>query len=260
MSDTPQDAWFFSKDGKQYGPVGLEELKFIASEGQLHPRQDLVWQAGMEKWTPAGEIEGLFEKVVAPEPAAVLAPPVNLEIPTDEDESSRELMSLQKNWVGVTRIGYLIGLVLVFVAGFLANQYLVPYAMPLIKDAPPWVGLIVPVLVNVGIIVLGVKRLRNVGMSGWWYLGHFVPFLNLWVGYRAFACPGGYQFHRKMDGVGIFLAIIYWLSALFVVFVAIVVLLVMLGVLGDPETQRKLQEIYQQAQSSAAAAPAPAAR
>lgn len=258
MSDVPQDAWFFSKDGKQYGPVGLEELRFVASQGGLHPRQDLVWRAGMEQWTPAGEIEGLFEKVVAaPEAAVTLAPLVNLEVPADEEEASRELMAHQTDWVGVTRIGYLIGIVLIFVGAYLATKYLIPYAAPLIKDAPQAV-LAIPILTNLAIILLGVKRLRNVGMSGWWYLGYFVPFLGFWVGYRAFACPGGYQFHRKMDGIGIFLAIVYWLGVLCFVLLGVAIVLVTLGVLGDPDLQQKLKEAIEAGERQAAAnRPAP---
>jgi len=253
MSDVPQDAWFFSKDGKQYGPVGMEELRFVASQGQLHPRQDLVWKAGMEQWLPAGEIEGLFEKVVAaPEQAVTLAPPVNLEVPTDEEEAARELMAHQTDWVGVTRIGYPIGLVLIGVTMYLASKYLVPYAAPLIKDAPQAL-LAIPGLAILALIVLTAKRLRNVGMSGWWFLGSLVPLLNLWVGYRIFACPPGYQFHRKMDGVGIFLAIIYWLSVAAGVALVVVLILVILGMAGDPEIQQKFKDLFQQIQSQAAA-------
>ncbi|MFD0895450.1 DUF4339 domain-containing protein [Luteolibacter ambystomatis] len=258
MSDVPQDAWFFSKDGKQYGPVGMEELRFVASQGQLHPRQDLVWRHGMEQWTPAGEIEGLFEKVVAvPEAAVILAPPINLEVPTDEEEAARELMAHQKDWVGVSRIGYPIGIILVLLGAYLVTKYLVPFAAPLIKDAPQSL-LAIPVLTVLGLVVLSVKRLRNVGMSGWWLLGALVPFLGLWVGYRAVACPGGYQFHRKMDGVGIFLAILYWLGVLCLVLLVVVVVLAIFGALGDPEFQQKMKEAIEEGQRQAAARrPAP---
>ncbi|BCU77295.1 GYF domain-containing protein [Luteolibacter sp. LG18] len=245
MSEVPQDAWFFSKDGKQYGPVAMEELKFVASNGQLHPRQDLVWRAGMESWLPSGEIEGLFEKVVPTEvevPAMAATPDLSTDV---EEDNARELMALQKNWVGVGRAGYFIGTIVLSAVGTYAPGLIRPQIASLIEGHEN-VMMAVPVLVVIGNIVLGVKRLRNVGMSGWWFLGHLVPFLNLWVGYRAFACPGGYNFHRKMDGAGIFLAIIYWLLVLASLVAAVAVIMIAAGLLGSPEVHDKLQEIQQE--------------
>ena len=51
-------------------------------------------------------------------------------------------------------------------------------------------------------------------MSRWWVLAVFAPILNLWVGYRCFACPPGYAYHKKLDGAGVALAILYWLVLL----------------------------------------------
>ena len=45
-------------------------------------------------------------------------------------------------------------------------------------------------------------------------LAFLAPFLNLWLGYRCLACPSGYAPHKKMDGPGIVLACLYWLSVL----------------------------------------------
>jgi uncharacterized membrane protein YhaH (DUF805 family) len=55
-----------------------------------------------------------------------------------------------------------------------------------------------------------VKRLRNVGMSGWWFFGLAVPLLNLWVIYRLVACPAGYSARRKLDVPGKLMAVLYW--------------------------------------------------
>jgi hypothetical protein len=48
-------------------------------------------------------------------------------------------------------------------------------------------------------------------MSRLWCLAVFAPFLNLWVGYRCFACPAGYAYQKKLDPPGIALAVIYWI-------------------------------------------------
>lgn len=78
-------------------------------------------------------------------------------------------------------------------------------------------GTILPVaeyLPLVVVVYFVVKRLANLGMSRWWCLAAFVPILNVWAGFRCFACPAGYAHHKKMDGPGIALAILYWLMIL----------------------------------------------
>jgi hypothetical protein len=51
--------WHYSKDGHQQGPVSAEQLKQLASSGQLQPT-DLVWKEGMAQWAEAGRVKGLF--------------------------------------------------------------------------------------------------------------------------------------------------------------------------------------------------------
>ena len=51
----------------------------------------------------------------------------------------------------------------------------------------------------VALIYVEVLRLRNLGMSGWWYLGKLLPFINLWLLWRRLACPPGYADHRQLD-------------------------------------------------------------
>ena len=53
------------------------------------------------------------------------------------------------------------------------------------------------------------RRLTNLGMSRWWCLTALVPVANLWLGYRCYACPTGYAYHKKLDVAGIILAILY---------------------------------------------------
>ena len=108
---------------------------------------------------------------------------------------------------------------------------------------------LVPLIVSV---VYGLKRLVNLGMSRWWYLGHFVPILNFWVGYRSFACPAGYAVHKKLDGAGVFLAIVYWLIFAVVILAIAALVALFTGVIGTPELQRQIQD-----ELRTAAAPSP---
>ncbi|MDZ4818606.1 MAG: DUF4339 domain-containing protein [Planctomycetota bacterium] len=58
-------AWFYSRGGRQLGPVNSAELKRLAGVAQLSP-VDLVWCEGMENWAPASEVKGLFSPAVNP--------------------------------------------------------------------------------------------------------------------------------------------------------------------------------------------------
>jgi hypothetical protein len=89
-------------------------------------------------------------------------------------------------------------------------------------------------------------------MSRWWYLANFVPILNLWVGYRCFACPAGYAFHKKLDGVGVALAILYWLVMLVCLVAIVVTVALLLGAIDSPELQQQIQEILRAARDQAA--------
>ncbi|HWE92520.1 MAG TPA: GYF domain-containing protein [Tepidisphaeraceae bacterium] len=68
MSDT---SWYFSQGGAQQGPVPLAQLQQMAAAGQLRPT-DLVWQAAMPQWTPAGNVPALFGTGAAPPTLPVL--------------------------------------------------------------------------------------------------------------------------------------------------------------------------------------------
>ena len=92
-------------------------------------------------------------------------------------------------------------------------------------------------------VSLALRRFANLGMSGWWLLGALVPFPNWWVGHRLFACPPGYAMHKKMDGAGIALAILYWLGVALGLAVFALFVLVLIGAAGSPEFQQKLKEV-----------------
>ena len=51
--------WFYSKSGQQLGPIPSEQLKQLATAGQLQP-SDLVWKDGMGQWVESRKIKGLF--------------------------------------------------------------------------------------------------------------------------------------------------------------------------------------------------------
>lgn len=274
MSDLPQDAWFHTRDGERIGPVTFAELRVKALEGGLDPRLDLVWTQGMAEWRPAGEIEALFAKRPSPAGQESLAPPATPYAPPKE-ASVAEKMSRVGGWPGSRRRSYLAMTILFpfvwnFVfsisAGYL-NQLLGPHIMGVVGIAAAFL----PMAVG---IYYGLARLVNLGMSRWWYLLNLLPVLIawagfryyetaggwlfgslagvamipfLWLGYRCFACPAGYAFHKKIDGVGVALAIVYGLLMLVTVIAIVVVAAVLLGAVDNPELQERLQDLLRSA-------------
>lgn len=51
--------WHYAKDGERHGPITSQQLKKLATSGDLQPT-DLVWTEGNDEWKPASGIKGLF--------------------------------------------------------------------------------------------------------------------------------------------------------------------------------------------------------
>ncbi len=251
MDELPQGAWFYSKEGRRSGPVSLEELKALAQGGGLNPRLDLVWVQGMADWTVAGEVEGLFVRKAAPPPAQETLSQDAGPYTTPRQDSAAELMGREVNWPGTGRLGYFVAIwVFPMLFGFVVGLF-----TPLIQGqfggpVGEWAFLAASLLPLPVAIWFSLSRLVNLGMSRWWFLGNFVPILNLWVGYRCFACPTGYAFHKKMDGVGIFLAILYWLVLL--AFLAILVIFIVMVFMegGGSDFQEMLRGFAEQVEGA----------
>ena len=242
MSEASQDVWYYTREGERIGPVTFADLRMKVQEASLNPRLDMVWTQGMAEWKPAGEIEGLFEKRPPPMPQESLAPLADPYAPP-KLESVEEMMRRIVDWPGTRRRGFLMATVLfplvwhgivTLSTGYLTRQFGVE-----IMGIIGIVAAFVPVLVG---IYFGLMRLVNLGMSRWWYLANFVPILNFWIGYRCFACPAGYAYHKKLDGVGVFLAILYWLFVVLGILAIVAVFAAFFGALGNPELQEQLQD------------------
>jgi hypothetical protein len=58
------EAYYYSRNGAQGGPVTAQELKTLAESGGLTP-SDLVWKEGMPEWVVASRMKGLFPAAAA---------------------------------------------------------------------------------------------------------------------------------------------------------------------------------------------------
>jgi len=61
--------WYFADGDVQRGPITEAQLRALIGTGNLTP-EDQVWREGMEDWTPAGEVAGLFNQLPSATPPA----------------------------------------------------------------------------------------------------------------------------------------------------------------------------------------------
>lgn len=246
--------WFYSKQGQQQGPVTFEELVVLAKSGELDPRGDLVWGPKMQNWEPSGDVKGLFErkKITAAVPTLAASAPApvaaaasggmntgSTPYKSDDNRDSYYNEADYSGMPGVDRGGYFFGtfilpVIVGVVAGYLGqDNAMLPQALAVF-------AMIVSLFVTI-------QRFANLGMSRAWFLGFLIPLLNLWLGYRVFACPPGYAFGRKMDGIGYFLAFLYWIG--FILAGAVIVVLMgglLAGGLKDPKLKESLAPVQKQ--------------
>lgn len=201
--------WYVTHEGKQFGPVSLDDLKYEAERGELNPRLDMVWKAGMEEWLPAGDLEEIFEKNKEAEKKEEEGSSFTSIQP---EESKKDRMKIQGRWGGASRSTFIF-LSYIFPIIWIAG---IAYGATFLKGkfddnvlgVATMVLFIVPLLIA---LVVMLQRFRNLGMTRAWFLGLIIPVLNWWLGYRLIACPEGYADHKKLDGIGWVLAILYWL-------------------------------------------------
>lgn len=242
MNEALRDAWFYTRQGQQLGPVSFAGLQEKARGGELNPRLDMAWTQGMSDWKPSGEIEDLFEKRATAEPQETLAPAADPYQPPQQNEAAG-MLAPEGGWPGARRRSFYLMTFLfpiLWVAGFGAATPLLQQQFGAeIMGVAAIAAMFIPWILA---IAYGLQRLVNLGMSRWWYLGNFVPILGLWVCYRMYVCPAGYAYHKKLDGAGVALAILYWLMILLSALVVASFVAMMFGVLGTPEMRQQIEE------------------
>lgn len=232
--ENPQ-TWFILHEGERFGPYNLEELKRGVEAHEINPRLDMAWKEGLADWIPAGEVEGLFEKKVSTDKKEKKESKKDKKESKSNDTAFSEFeygddgptgSEEQGEWDGVSRGGYFFFCFifpflwwggLAFGQGMLhgvLSEDLIPIVVGCLA--------LLPVLIY---IVAILKRFQNLAMSRLWFFGTIVPLLNLWLGYRLFACPPGYAQHKRLGALGWFLAIIYWLPWIAIIGVTSIVLI-----------------------------------
>ncbi len=76
--------WYYARGGQQFGPFPLPTIKELARAGELDPNNDLLWNAALPEWTPAGKVAGIFNPSPSGEPATsdpMATPPASVPDP-----------------------------------------------------------------------------------------------------------------------------------------------------------------------------------
>ncbi len=93
----PPEQWYYSRDGKQIGPVSFDELVNLAQIGKIG-YADMVWTTHLGSWVQAGSIPGLRLKQ-SPPPPPPPAPPSPVVSPPSSNRPVRKI-ELTGRWDG----------------------------------------------------------------------------------------------------------------------------------------------------------------
>lgn len=178
------EQWYVSRDGKQSGPMTLEQLQAGAASGNVRPT-DFVWKEGMAGWVGAQEIAGLFptsasasmanpysSPAVLPQGGASTEPqptnPFGWYVRVLQNFAQFSGRARRKEYWFFTLFNALIAIVLRVVD------------LATIKSEGPY-GILVSIYVLAMFIpglAVTVRRLHDTGRSGWWFLVAFIPFVG----------------------------------------------------------------------------------
>ena len=121
--------WHYGQGEEQHGPVPLEELKQLVASGQVQPT-DMVWNADMPDWLPAGEVEELFPKQktaseqAAAEPVSEPGLSVSPKQPSDAGAAIRKPLSSRRNVVGIAALCAVLLIVVASICVFGSRKHL----------------------------------------------------------------------------------------------------------------------------------------
>ncbi|MCH7225504.1 GYF domain-containing protein [Haloferula sp. A504] len=255
-------AWFISREGKEEGPLTAAQIGTMLSAGVIRAGDTLARKQEATDWKKLAESGVLAEASMAdlkrpdglPVPSAVkaqmarsAAAPVGQ--PADPAPAAAPAGSTLKidpyqtpanfevgpgfqdgpiEYPGIGRLAYFLLQMAVTVITYALLFIGIKISAGSGLEGIALVGMVAIFLGTIVGFYLGVKRVQNLGMSGWAILWSFVPIMSIWIGWRMYACPPGYEYHRELDAAG---KVLTW------VMVGLVILMVVLNIaavfLGD---------------------------
>lgn len=235
MSDTSQ--WHYTdRTGQQVGPATTDELVQLI-QSQVVPTSAMAWKDGMPGWKPVSQIEELQTAPnTASAPAAALAgaqttttpSPLATSVPTDvsqpsianptqepvdpyktpnvptDEEFYMSTANQAENYGGIGRLAYfllsiVVAIITQVITFALGGEEIDTNTSYMITGGSFLVSMFV-----------AFSRFKNIGMSRWWFLGNFVPILNIFVSVWILSRQEGWVETQELDTAGKIIAWIMW--------------------------------------------------
>jgi len=176
--------WYYAVEGASNGPVSQEEFDGLVNVGTI--RSDtLVWQEGMQDWLPYGRAGSAAAAQALPPRMA----PENTQDPARSDANTfvGALKDAFARFVDFktrsTRSQFwwftLWSVIISFVTGILDLSLGM-------GDTGP-IGILASLVMFLPSIAVSIRRLHDIGRSGWWLLMMFIPLIG-WIVLIVFYC------------------------------------------------------------------------
>jgi len=165
--------WCYVSNGQRSGPVNDQEIQRLLVNGTLGSNS-LVWKQGMGSWQRVHQVQALAHLLASIPPELPPQPPR----PSEWRSlflSLRGRISRKSFWIGILPLWALI-----YVPIFLMSVTHPP-SQPAAQLGPLWLTTLTVLillwfaLLLFGDIPIGVKRLHDLDMSGWWIVFKFIP-------------------------------------------------------------------------------------
>jgi uncharacterized membrane protein YhaH (DUF805 family) len=175
--------YFVHCSGEQFGPYSLRELQQYVAEKRV-AATDFAWSDGMPQWVFVCDVIGNLRQLTPYIARSTTAGPSAcvLEMPTQAVQGEDLLPGRFHFGRGLFFLS-MVGVSLV--SGFFSA----------FKDTAPLGAFIFAA----GLVAIAILRVRDVGMNGWAVLLAFVPIANLFLYFRLFCTPRGYEITKKPD-------------------------------------------------------------
>lgn len=176
--------WYYAVEGNSHGPVTQAEFEQLVSVGTI--RSDtLVWQEGMEDWLPYGRAAGADAGAPIPPRAPIshthdpARDDANTFVGALKDGFSRyvdfKTRSTRPQFWYWTLWSIIFSIGSAMVDGILGAG----------ENGP--VGLLVSLATFLPSLAVAIRRLHDIGRTGWWALLMFVPIIG-WIVLIVFYC------------------------------------------------------------------------
>lgn len=180
MSDNQE--WYYAEGSSSVGPVSQTEFDALVANGTIR-FDTLVWQDGMSDWMPLGHLEG----APTPPPVAAMGSTAGSTARADASTFVGALKDGMSRYVEFStrsnRPQFWWWTLWTLILGFVSAIVDAMLGM----DEGGIFNLLVNLVLFLPSLAVAIRRLHDIGRSGWWYLLIFIPIVG-WIILIVFFC------------------------------------------------------------------------